>query len=58
MRGGSDIGGEHVQWFIADKHGRLLLSSGKLSALQAYMNAHATSPQLAADCLAWRQTLQ
>ena len=33
-------GGEHVQWFIADKHGRLLLSSGKLSALQAYINAH------------------
>jgi len=33
-------GGEHVQWFIADKHGQLLLSSGKLSALQAYINAH------------------
>ena len=32
-------GGEHVQWFIADKHGQLLLSSGKLSALQAYINA-------------------
>ena len=32
--------GDHVQWFIADKHGRLLLSSGKLSALQAYTNAH------------------
>ena len=29
-----------MQWFIADKHGRLLLSSGKLSALQAYINCH------------------
>ena len=37
-------GGQLVQWFITDKYGRLLLSSGKLSALQAYMNAHATSP--------------
>ena len=34
------FGGGHVQWFIADKHGQLLLSSGKLSALQAYINAH------------------
>jgi hypothetical protein len=33
-------GGEHVQYFIADKHGQLLLSSRKLSALQAYINAH------------------
>ena len=33
-------GGEHMQWFIADKHGQLLLSSGKLSALQAYINCH------------------
>ena len=33
------FGGGHVQWFIADKHGQLLLSSGKLSALQAYINA-------------------
>ena len=32
--------GKHVQWFVADKHGRLLLSSGKLSALQAYINAN------------------
>ena len=39
-------GGQLVQWFITDKYGRLLLSSGKLSALQAYMNAHATSPWL------------
>ena len=30
--------GQHVQWFIADKHGFLLLCSGKLSALQAYIN--------------------
>ena len=33
-------GGEHMQWFIADKHGQLLLSSGKLSALQAYINCY------------------
>ena len=33
-------GGEHVQWFVADKHGQLLLSSGKLSSLQAFINAH------------------
>ena len=33
-------GGEHVQWFITDKHRRLLLSSGKLTALQEYINAH------------------
>jgi hypothetical protein len=33
-------GGEHVQYFITDKHRRLLLSSGKLSALQAYINTH------------------
>ena len=33
-------GGEHVQWFITDKHGQLLLSSGKLSALQEYINSN------------------
>ena len=32
--------GELVQWFITDKYGQLLLSSGKLSALQQYINAH------------------
>ena len=34
--------GELVQWFVTDKYGQLLLSSGKLSALQAYINANAT----------------
>ena len=33
--------GGYVQWFVTDKYGRLLLSSGKLSALQAYINANA-----------------
>ena len=32
--------GELVQWFVADKYGRVLLSGGKLSALQNYINSH------------------
>jgi hypothetical protein len=36
--------GHVVQWFVADKHGTLLLSSGKLSALQHYINAHVEAP--------------
>jgi hypothetical protein len=31
--------GDVVQWFVEDKHGKILLSSGKLSALQHYINA-------------------
>ena len=41
-------GGEHVQWFVTDKHGRLLLSSGKLTALQVLVlrdnQLHGTVP--------------
>ena len=36
--------GELVQWFVADKHGKVLLSGGKLSALQNYINAHTEAP--------------
>ena len=36
--------GEAVQWFIEDKHGQLLLSGGKLSHLQSYINAHVEAP--------------
>ena len=32
--------GELVQYFITDKYGQVLLSSGKLSSLQMYINNH------------------
>lgn len=36
--------GQLVQWIVADKYGQLLLSSGKLSAVQSYINAHVEAP--------------
>ena len=32
--------GKLVQWFVTDKYCQILLSSGKLSSLQTYINAH------------------
>jgi hypothetical protein len=32
--------GKLVAWFVTDKHNQVMLCSGKLSKLQAYINAH------------------